>query len=136
LLQPCHVTRFIALADSFNEKKHKFRYAFNIAPLKLADQAELLTVPPNTTPFPFTAVRTRPPRLTDGLKPQTKITRVSFISQANDAQNAKKRSFHEVEQQQVKQLENPSYPRFAQAPAPPHSKKPKVEQRSLPSHQM
>jgi hypothetical protein len=133
-IEPCHVTRFIALADSFNEKKQKFRYAFNMLPMKQMDQAELLAIPPNTTIFPFMSVRVSCSiMVAQEASEIAELENLSFLTaQKADAQNLKKRSFQEVEKREIKQMEQPSYPRFQQTTGgPPQQKKPKIEQRSF-----
>eukprot|EP01122_Echinamoeba_exundans_P005344 TRINITY_DN15511_c0_g1_i1.p1 TRINITY_DN15511_c0_g1~~TRINITY_DN15511_c0_g1_i1.p1 ORF type:complete len:578 (+),score=80.51 TRINITY_DN15511_c0_g1_i1:47-1735(+) len=74
-----HVSRFIALADAFNDKKAKFVYAFTTQPLKSMPKEELATQPPNTTLSPFVASTSK---------------KTQQSSQGNDS---RKRSFEEME---------------------------------------
>ncbi|XP_052802923.1 CWF19-like protein 1 isoform X2 [Mya arenaria] len=48
-----HVTRFIALANVGNTKKHKYLYAFNITPLSDMEPADLNSQPQDVTECPY-----------------------------------------------------------------------------------
>ncbi|XP_047136802.1 CWF19-like protein 1 isoform X1 [Hydra vulgaris] len=52
-----HVSRFIALAPSFNDTNEKSIYAFSIEPLSCISRDELIKQPPDTTEFPYDDIK-------------------------------------------------------------------------------
>lgn len=50
-------TRFVGLAESFNPRKAKFLYAFNVAPMRSLSSSEICSAPDGTTLSPFAFVR-------------------------------------------------------------------------------